>query len=114
MENKSPLREALDILVPESCSPKQPFFSDDKIKEVQNCLKLVKDIGVHIYPTRDNAQRATFFDQAKLWHIVKVIIYKLFIDKLINHELVFNCADGKKYWLTEVPEDMCEKYKTVL
>jgi hypothetical protein len=97
----------------ETCSPKQPFFSEEQITEFYQTVNDLDEVDVRIHRMDNDKIRDVFFRSGKLLHIFKKMAYALFWEKMLNHTFVFE-KNGKKYWLTELPQEMYDRYKTVL
>lgn len=76
------------------------YFTKEKIKAVRNALKSISSVRIMVDSKKsDDEQMRTFFDRAKLWHVIKNIVSVLYIEKLEKKELFFCNETGEEYWV---------------
>ncbi len=76
------------------------FFTDQEIQDVKAAMKSISNVGIVVdSKSADDEQMDTFFDKAKLWHVIKEIISVLYIERLADKKMFLHDKKGDEYWV---------------
>jgi hypothetical protein len=77
---------------------KKDWFTPLEIQNIKVALREISKIGINIgsYST-SNEQMKAFFDKAKVWRVIKIIIQTLYIQRLASGKMFLTDTDGNEY-----------------
>ena len=79
---------------------RKTYFTADEVIAVKNAMKSISNVGFNIASYQSNdPQMKAFFDKAKLWRVIKVLIQQLYITRLASGKMFLNDLEGNEYRL---------------